>query len=337
MRPYVLTALGNPLLWLVPALLLPLLVAIGAVMTSRQSEVKATIWTQVPSLVDTPTPAGTPQPPAKIVAATFNERLSTESFRASILTAAGLDDQVAQGKWPGKSGLGSLLAKFPFFGGSSSNDAEMNHNGALEAVKASLKAEAPGNNVMYIVYVGGDADVGVALVNGAIETYQNENLKQNSAALDFYAKQVAEAQQELVAADSDLRAYQAAHPAAVGAPSAASEVQLQSIYDIRLSQYELAMNRQSDAQWRAQASLTSTNNDFSVVDPPRVPLGSALNLSHVALLTFVGVVFGFGLGGLLIVIHTWWLGETVQRREDVQKLLGFDLLAALPNLKKGGE
>ncbi|MGD0766419.1 MAG: hypothetical protein ABR978_08990, partial [Dehalococcoidia bacterium] len=324
----------NPLLWLVPALLLPLLVAIGAVITSRQSEVKATIWTQVPSLVDTVTPAETPQPPAKIEAATFNERLSTESFRASILSAAGLDDQVAQGKWPGKSGLGSLLAKLPFFGGSSSSDAETNRNRALAAVKASLSAEAPGNNLMYIVYVGGDADVGVALVNGAIETYQNENQKQSSAALDFYATQVAELQQELVAADSDLRAYQAEHPAAAGAPVGASEAQLQSVYNIRLSQYELAMNRQSDAQW--QASLTSTNSDFSVVDPPRAPLGSALNRPHAAMLTFLGVVLGVGLGGLLIALRTWF-DQVVRRAEDVQRLLGLELLAVVPDLRKGGE
>jgi hypothetical protein len=336
MKPYVMTALRDPLLWLVPALLLPLLVAIGAVMISRQSEVKATIWTQVPSLIGTPAPQETPQPPAEIEAATFNERLSTESFRASILTAAGLDDQVTQGKWPGKSGLGSLLAKLPFFGGSSSNDAEANRNRALGAVKKSLKAEARGNNLVHIVYVGGDAQTGVALVNGAIEAYQEENLKQNSAVLDFYEKQVSEREQDLEAAAADLRAFYEGDLTAVGAPTAPSEAQLQSVYNVRLSQYELAVSRQVDAQVRVQASLTTKDNEFSVVDPPSVPLGSALNVSQAAMLTFTGVFFGVGLGVMLIVLRTW-LDQVVRRAEDVQRLLGLKLLAVVPDLRKGGK
>jgi hypothetical protein len=336
MRPYVMTALRSPSLWLVPALLLPLLVAICAVMISRQSEVKATIWTQVPSLIDTPVPAATPQPPAKIEAATFNERLGTESFRASILTAAGLDDQAAQGEWPGKSGLRSILAKLPFFGGSSSNDTEANRGRALDAVKKSLKAEAGGNNLLYVVYVGGDADTGVALVNGAIEAYQDENLTQNNAILNFYAEQVAEQQRELAAADADLRAFYEGDSAAAGASGAPSEAQLQSIYNVRLSQYELAVGRQVDAQVRAQASLTTMDNEFSVVDLPRVPLGSALNRSQAAMLTFMGVVLGVGLGVLLIVLRTW-LDQVVRRGEDVRKLLGLELLAVVPDLRKGGE
>ena len=54
------------------------------------------------------------------------------------------------------------------------------------------------------------------------------------------------------------------------------------------------------------------------------------------MLTFVGIVFGFGLGGLLIVLRTWFDG-TVRRREDVKDLFGLDLLAVLPNVKKGGK
>jgi uncharacterized protein involved in exopolysaccharide biosynthesis len=349
MRPYVITALRNPLLWLVPMILLPLLAAIGAVMTSGQTEVRATVWTQVSALIDTT--GSDLKPPAEVETETFNERLNTESFRSDILTAAGLDDQVAKGEWPPESAVAGFLSKIPvlgafagFFGGTASSDATLNHDRALAEVKKSITAEARGNNLMYVTYVGSDGDTGVALVNGAIQTYQKENLGQSSAqaqaVLDFYANQVAERQQELEEADSNLRAFEAEHPSAVGAPRPASEAQelasLQSIYNIRLSQYELAMSRQGDAQVRAQASLTTEDNNFEVVDSPRAPLGSSLNLRQAAMLTFVGIVLGVGLGALLIALRTW-LDQTVRKGEDVRKLLGLELLAIVPNLKKGGK
>jgi hypothetical protein len=348
MRPYVLTALRSPLVWLVPAVLLPLLVAVGAVMTSRQSEVRAAVWAQASSLLDAPT--GSLSPPAEIEAGTFNERLSTESFRASILTAAGLDEKVEEGEWPGGSALGNLLDEFPLtkpfagFLGASSGDAEANRQRALDAVKSSIRAEARGNNLVYIVYVGDDAETGVALVNGAIASYQKESLGQSNAQaqaiLDFYAEQVAERQQELEEADANLRAFEAEHPVAVGASRPASEAQelaqLQAVYNIHLSQYELAMSRQDDAQVRAQASLTTSDNDFSVVDQPAAPQSSSVDFRRAAMLTFLGVFFGVGLGVLLIVLRTW-LDQTVRRREDVRELSGLDLLAVLPDLRKGGK
>jgi hypothetical protein len=344
MKPYVITAMRNPLLWIVPAILLPLLVAVGAVMLSRQNTVQAAIWTETSALLDTTTSAV--KPPAQVEVDTFNERLNTEAFRTSIITAAGLDDQVKNGDWPKASGVASLLAKFPLtkplaslLGGSSGN-AEQNHDRALAAVKSGLSAEARGNNLMYITYSGGSTDIGIALVKGAVDTYQKENVGQNSAQaqaiIDFYTSQVADAQKGLEQADSDLNAFEAEHPASPISPRPASEAQqlaqLQSTYNIRLSQYELALSRQSDAEVRAQASLTSSNNDFGVVDQP-YSNGPTLALRKAGMLTFLGIVFGFGLGALLIVAKTW-LDDTVRRQEDIEKLFGLDLLAALPKFRK---
>jgi capsular polysaccharide biosynthesis protein len=348
MKPYVMTALRTPLIWIVPAVLLPLLVAIGAVVTSRQVEVQASVWTQRSSLIDTPGVAL--KVPAQTEADAFNERLGTESFQASVLTAAGLDDQAQNGTWPGESSLASLLKKSALtkplaglFGGVSSGDVDSNRTRALDAVKSSVTAAAQGDSLIYITYTGTDEETGIALVNGAVDVYQKESLGLSSAdaqaVLDFYAKQVAEKQQALEDQDTSLRAFEAEHPAAVGAlrpPSEAQQLaQLQSIYNIRLSEYELAMTRQGDAQLRAQAALTSSGADFQVVDPARAPHGTTIALRRAAALTFVGIVFGFGLGALLIVLRTWF-DDTVRRGEDVRKLLGLDLLAALPDLEKGG-
>jgi hypothetical protein len=349
MKPYVMTALRNPLLWIVPAVLLPLLVAVGAVMTSRQVEVRASVWTQTSSLIDTP--GVMLKVPAQTEADAFNERLGTESFQASILTAAGLDDRVQNGTWPGESSLARLLKKSSltkplagFFGGVSSGNVDSNHRRALDAVKSSLTGAAQGDNLVYITYTGSDEATGIALVNGAVDVYQKESLGLSNAdaqaVLDFYATQVAEKQQALEEQDASLRAFEAEHPVVVGSPRPPSEAQqlgqLQSIYNIRLSEYELAINRQGDAQVRAQAALTSSGADFQVVDPAHAPQGTTIKLRSAAMLTFVGIVFGVGLGGLLIVLRTWF-DEVLRRGEDVRRLLGLDLLAALPNLEKGGK
>jgi hypothetical protein len=311
--------------------------------------VEATVWTQASSLIDTP--GGSLKPPAQVEAETFNERLNTESFRASIITAAGLDEQVKNGDWPSRSNVAKLLAGFPltkpfagFLGATSTADEQANHDLALAAVKSSLSAEARGNNLLYIIYRGDSISTGITLVGGAIDTYQKENLGQTSteaqAIIDFYTEQVASAQQSLEQADSDLRAFEAEHPASPAAPRPPSEAQqlgsLQSTYNIRLSQYELALNRQSDAQVRAQASLTTSDNDFQIVDQPHASGGLSLNLQRAAMLTFVGIVFGFGLAGLLIVLRTWF-DDTLRRREDVKSLFGLDVLAVLPDVKKGGK
>ena len=344
MRPYVITALRNPFLWLVPGVLVPVLVAIGALMFSRQNEVKATIWAQVPALIDTSIGGSSLKPPAEVEAQTFSERLTTESFRSSMITAAGLDERVEAGDWPGKSMTAALLSKLPLIGGSSGNDVEANRDSALAAVESSLRVEAQGNNLVHIIYTGGDAEAGVALVNAAIETFQKENVGQNStqaqAVLDFYEKQVAERQEQLEEVDTNLRAFEAQYPVAMGASRPASEAQqlgqLQSTYNIRLSQYELALSRQSEAQVRAEASVTTMDNDFRVVDAPRLPSGPSLDIRRAAMLTFMGIVFGGGLAGLLIAVRTW-TDNTVHKRDDVEKLLGMDVIASLPLLRKGGK
>ena len=184
MRPYVMTALRNPLLWMLPAVLLPLLVAVGAIMTSRQSQrggerLDAGL---VPDRYAGDN--GSFQPPAQIEANTFNERLNTESFRPSIITCRrprrpGEQRQVAgEIGSPQYAGRSFPLTK-PLFGGSLP-DAAANHDRALAAVKSSLSAEVRGNNLLFITYKGGGTDDDVALVQAALDTYQKQNLGINS-------------------------------------------------------------------------------------------------------------------------------------------------------------
>jgi uncharacterized protein involved in exopolysaccharide biosynthesis len=348
MKPYVETVFRNPLLLLVPAMLIPLLVAGFAFLTGGRYEVKATVWTQVSPLLGTST--GVVKPPAEIEAQTFNERLATESFRAAILSKAGLEEEANAGEWPSSSGLSSLLVKTPFtsplagfFGGAPPSTDQQRRDRALTEVENTLRAEAQGNNLVHVLYVGGDTDAGVALVDAALKVYEEENLGQTSqqaqVVLGFYEEQVAERQKELAEADADLRAFEAEHPVGAGEARIASEAQelaqLQMIYNIRLSQYELALDRQSEAQERAEVSVTTMNNNFGVVDPPQRPLGTVLDMRRTAATTFIGIVFGVGLGGVLVALRTWFR-QTLQRREDVEQVLGLPLLAALPDFKKGG-
>lgn len=345
MKPYLATAFRNPLLWLLPALLLPLLVAVGAIMLGRQSSVQASVWTDTSALLDA-TLTTNLAPPAQLQADAFNQWLNTESFRSTIITTAGLDDKVNSGQWPKKSGISALLTKFPLtkpiFGGSS-GDAAANHDRALAELKSKLSAQVAGNNLLFITYKGGNSDDDVAAVKAALDTYQKQNLGKDSsqaqALIQFYTNEVSSDEQSLSEASNDLQAFQAEHPAAPGAarpPSEASQLaELQSTYNIRLSQYELALSHLSDEESRAQASVSSSNTDFQVVDQPTAK-APALQLKITALLTFAGVIFGFGIAGLLIALRTW-SDDAVREAEDVRKLFGREAMATIASFKKGGD
>jgi hypothetical protein len=243
-----------------------------------------------------------------------------------------MDQLVQNGQWPARSGIAELLAKSSltrkfasFFGPTSADDAATNQTTAITTAKASLGAQPSGNNLIRVIYRGDNLDVGKALVSAAITTFQNESVGQSNAAtqavLDFYAKQVSDAQAALSQADSDLRAFEAQHPAAPTVPRPPSEAEqlgtLQSTYNLRQSQYEAAIDAQNNAQTKAAASLTSAGNNFTIIDQPHQSPGLSLNLQRVVVVTFLGLVFGFGLGGLLIALRTWFDESARRRRSQV--------------------
>ncbi len=348
MRPYVETAFRHRLLLLMPAILIPVLVAIGAWVTTRHYEVTATVWAQVPTLISTE--GGTSYTaPSVAEAETFNEHLSTEAFRRQVLTDAGLDEEVLAGKWPGQSDLGRLLSKTSvtkpiasFLGlGTPVGDEEALRR-AIDEVEKRISVESRGTNLVRITYKGGDPETGVALVNTAIKAYQDENYSNSSsqaqAVLSFYEDQVSERKNALDDANAPLRQFEAQHPTMPGVSLSPSEAQelgrLQADYDVRLSQYEKAVEQLGEAQLRADTSLTSRQHAFTLVDAPKAPNAPTLDVSRAVTLVFMGIVFGFGLGSVLILIRTW-SDRTLQRADDVEARLRVPVLATLPHIRKG--
>lgn len=373
MRPYIETAFRHPLLLLVPILLIPFLVAIGAYLTTRHYEVSAALWAHVPSIMGTE--GGTSyRPPAATEAQTFEERLSTESFRSSVITSAGLDEKVESGEWPPSSGLGRLLSKTPvtepianLLGLDPPGSAADRHDRALEKVESSMTVEARGDNLVRIIQTGDDPEVGVALVEAAIEVYHEEQARssaaQAQAIIQFYEGQVAERREDLEEAEAALLSFQARYPAADDEallpaqaeqlaglspegqypatedgslpPTQAQQLaQLQTEYDISLSQYELALERLGEAQLRADTDVTGSQSSFSVVDPPTLPDGPTLDVSRAVTLVFMGIVFGVGIGGVLVLVRTW-SDQTLRRAEDIEQRLRVPVLASLPRVERG--
>jgi uncharacterized protein involved in exopolysaccharide biosynthesis len=347
MRPYVETAFRHRLLLLLPAILIPVLVAIGAWATTRHYEVTATMWAQVPALISTSGTSFTA--PSVAEAETFSEHLSTEAFRRQILTDAGLDDKVQAGEWPAQSDLGRLLSKTPltkpiasFLGLNAPSGDEAALDRALSEVERRITVEARGTNLVRITYRGGDPEVGVALVNTAIKTYQDQNFSSTSsqaqAVLSFYEDQVSERKAALDDANTALQEFQVQYPAVPGADRPPSEEQelgrLQAEYDVRLSQYEKAVEQLGEAQLLADTSLTSSQHAFTMVDAPKVPKAPTLDVSRAVTLVFMGIVFGFGLGCVLVLVRTW-SDRTLQRAEDVEARLRVAVLASLPHIRKG--
>jgi uncharacterized protein involved in exopolysaccharide biosynthesis len=348
MRPYIETAFRHPLLLLVPALLIPFLVAIGAYLTTRHYEVSAALWAHVPSIMGTEGSTSY-RPPAATEAQTFEERLSTESFRSSVITAAGLDEKVESGEWPPSSDLGRLLSKTSLtepiarlLGLVPPGSAADRRDRALEKVESGITVEARGDNLVRIVHTGDDPEVGVALVEAAIDVYQEEQARSSAAQaqgiLQFYEEQVAERRDDLEVAEAVLLTFQAGYPATDDEPLPPAEAQqlahLQTDYDIRMSQYELALERLGEAQLRADTDVTGSQSSFSVVDPPTLPDGPTLDVSRAVTLVFMGIVFGVGVGGVLVLVRTW-SDQTLRRAEDIEQRLRVPVLASLPRVERG--
>jgi uncharacterized protein involved in exopolysaccharide biosynthesis len=372
MRPYIETAFRHPLLLLVPAVLIPLLVAVGAYLTSRHYEVSAALWADDPSIASTERISY--DSPAVREAQTFEERLSTESFRSSVIAAADLDNKVSSGEWPPSSGLGSLLSKTPLtepiasmLGLTPPVSAADRLDRALEEVENAISIEARGDNLVRITHTGSDPEVGVALVEAAIEVYETEQTRssgtQAQAILQFYERQVAERKEALEDASDAVQTFLSRYPAAADeallpaqaqqlanlnsedqytgtdegsfAPTLAQQLaNLETEYDIQLSQYELALEQLGEAQLRADTDVTASQSGFLVVDPPTAPDGPTLDVSRAVTLVFMGIVFGVGVGGVLVVMRTWW-DQTLRRAEDVEQRLRVPVLASLPRVKRG--
>jgi uncharacterized protein involved in exopolysaccharide biosynthesis len=348
MRPYVETAFRHPLLLLAPAVLIPLLVAMGAWATTRHYEVTATVWAQQPTLVGT-TGGTSGRAPSETEAETFSEHLSTEAFRQQVLTDAGLSDKVAAGQWPAQSDLGKLLSKTPltkpiasFLGLKAPSNSAEAQTRALAEIQKRITVQANGTNLVRITYKGSDPETGVSLLNTAIKTYQDQNFGSSNSAtqaiLSFYQDQVDHSRKDMQDANSKVMDFQTQHPVAVGAARPDSEAQqlsqLQADYDVRLTQYEKAVEQLGAAQLQADAGLTSRQQQFTVVDAPQVPKAPTLDVRRAVTLVFMAVVFGFGLGAFLVLVRTW-SDRTLQRAEDAESRLRVPVLATLPRIRKG--
>ncbi len=348
MRPYVETLFRHPLLLVVPGILIPVLVAIGAFLTTRNYEVSAALWAHGSSVVvedrDTSYRA-----PAATEAQTFRERLDTEAFRDQIITAAGLDSQVADMEWPPSSDLGRLLSKTPLtkpiatvLGLAPPASAEDAHSRALAEINKGITVEAQGDNLVRITYGGNDPEIGVAVVEAAIKVYQEEQVQSSSsqaqAILQFYQDQVSDRKVELDEATAALSSFEALHPEVEGVPRPVSEAeqlaQLQADREVRLSQYEAALQRLNEAELRADTDITGQQYDLVVVDAPTAPDGPTLDVSRALTLVFMGIVFGVGVGGVLLLVRTW-SDQTLRRAEDVELRLRVPVLASLPHVGKG--
>jgi uncharacterized protein involved in exopolysaccharide biosynthesis len=326
---------------------IPILVAIGAYATTRHYEVSASMWAQVPSVS---TDGGaTLRAPAASETQTFQERMETETFRNKIITAAGLDDEVASGEWPPASDLGKLLSKTPItkpiagvLGLTAPILCGRARAQALARVKSVLRMEARGDNLVRITYTGEEPDLGVDLVNAAYKTYQDEEASssaaQAQAVLAFYEDQAAEQKAELEDADIALTTFEAQNPETPGVPRPVAEAQeqarLRAAYEVSLGQYEAALERLSEIQVRADMDVSGRQSRFLLVDAPVAPSGPTLDVSKAVTLVFMGLVFGVGVGGSLVLISTW-SDQTLRRPEDIEVRLRVPVLASLPHVGKG--
>lgn len=345
MRAYLETLFRSPALLVLPVLLIPLVVAPGAFLSSHQYRVAATVWVEEGNglLDDNRTPGARE-------AEAFRQRLETEAFRDTIIKEAGLTQTVEALAWPKTGGGPAWLAKVPFagriaqlLGGKRPEDVETARALASQEVFATLAVEEPGRNLVRVSYVGGDPEIGVRLVDAAIVVYKSESLslaeQRAQQIVEFYEGELRARQREMEQARVALAAYEGKLPAGYSdsVASCFSESQelaaLKRAHDDSIARYQEVQGNLDDAKHQAETDLIERANSLVVVDSPAIPGSRTLDLHGILTLTLLGVVLGSGMGAMLIVVRTW-SDQRLRRPEDVESRLKVPVLGSLPRISK---
>lgn len=343
MKRYAETLFRHKLLFLLPAIVVPVVVTAVALVASSDYAIRSSVW--VASDAASRSGASANQGEAD----SLRDLLRTDQFVDSVITEAGLDDQVNAGDWPQAHGLAAVLANIPVvrqiargFGVDMPGSSDPVDDARRE-IRRTITIEASGQNLLHIRYRGGDAEIGSRIV-GAVFTVFGRQLEEISqqeskAATAALLEQLTSRQKDLDDAEQALRSFQETHPAgpsgALLPADASREADLRRKYDAALSLYEDARRRLDDANSQASADLTAQRNRLRLLDEPRVPTSRDVRARDILTYGLFGAVFGLVIGLFPIIVMTW-LDVTARDAKELTALTGVPVLATVPLLKRTG-
>jgi uncharacterized protein involved in exopolysaccharide biosynthesis len=342
LRPYLETLFRTPLLFLLPAVILPVLVVLGTKAMPHTYKVTATMWVDSPSTL-LRNQQGQVQTASALEAQAMRERLTTNAFRDQVLADANLTDSINKLSWPAAQAPGKWLAKLPLatplakaLNGTRPADKDAAWKRAY-SVLAGLQIKDEGNSVFTITYMGPDGEIGQRLVNATAKDYLAEKAASNKRKVDeraaINAPFVEAARIETDNARNALQDYLGTLPnepnsnqvRRIGVLQAAFDGASQNLQALRLNQAQ-----------SAQSTLTDLSNDsrqVALVDAPVPGKAPALayGMKHLAMLAIAAGILGAALGGILIVFRTW-LDRALRVTADVQLRLQAPVIGALPTI-----
>jgi uncharacterized protein involved in exopolysaccharide biosynthesis len=323
------------------ALMLPIIIALTmstwyATSVPHKYETDMTVWfdTAAPSQssLEDPSPYTTPAAQGQIV---LQEFFGTEQFLINVAHRGPLADFLAN-YHPAKKGPSSLISTVKsLFGKSSSSSAPVNSQ-IVDSEITSLLGKAftvsvLGPQIVRITMIAPDPSYMPATLNAVAAEYIDEvtsSLKtRDAASVAYYETQVNAAKLSLSAANSAVVAYQQAHPGAL--PTTDPDYN-------KLTQvaFQAQTNFTSLQNTLQEANLTLQNVQapaaFHVVDPALAAIELS-NKKHMLFTVIAGLLAGFVIT-VLALSALVALDKTARREEDIEGLLGMEVVAIIREL-----
>lgn len=309
-------------------ILVSLLVALafGAVQPKTYAS-GSTVWFDVATTAAIPSsvPVGAETGAASEEVAIIKEFLSTQQFVHAVATRGPLESYLAshsnwQTGWAAFPGLAKVF-------GNASQPPDVR---AADAIAKGVAVTSSGPQVVAITFNGPTAAVAQGTVKAILDQFSDQVLStrraQAQSAVTTQSTVVDNAQQAVARAQSELGAYEAAHPQA----SLANDTQLASL--------ETAVGLVTDRYQNEVVTMDKVTTDlaevgqnagFHVIDQPTSAGSPAGRSKQLLLATIAGLLVGLALSGALVFILTA-LDRTARRPEDLQRALGLLVIGSVP-------
>ena len=345
MQRYLETLFRRKALFLVPAIVIPVLAAAVAFYVGREYVIRASVWTQNTQILAEGNP-GTRRAANDVEAQAINDRLGTVAFSSQVMDRAGLTDAILGGEWPQPTRLQAQLSGIPMVEGLARQLGMMPpdslNKGLLEGLNTvrDITAITAGDNLVLVTYIGSDPTLGQKLVEETISLHLEEvvasRMREGAAGIEYLTRQLKTQEDKFIASNEVLARFDAEFPPPPGGlerpPEELQERQsLQKEVVLDEAQYISALNRLEDIRLRSDASISTADLRFRVVDPPSAPSGGGASISPrtIAVMGLLGVTLG-GIMGVSAIVITTWRDGTVRSRADIQRVIHTPLIVEVP-------
>lgn len=253
--------------------------------------------------------------PAEATVDQYNELLKTDAFVRSAVHLTDLEEQMSEGP----EAVAATLVE----------------------ARDAVWVQTLGNNLILVGAAYEEPEVAQQLAAAVIETYTqwkvNTRWEESLAAVEFFDGLIETYQQELTAAQEELRAYLEAHPEPVRGDRPASEElemeRLRAAFDQAFTRRANALASQESAQLAVAVAESEVRRSYVVLDAPRLPLSPERSRRNMLMTGTVFVVVGIVLT-LVGVVGSALLDRTMRFPSDVRVLLELPMLAAIPDVCK---